>query len=169
MKYWLLSLLVGVTLSSCNTNKEKKQSSVAPQNLVEKNKVWVKKDRQTIVGYLSRKNIEMNESSTGLWYTVFSNNKGEKVEIDKLIEINYEVYLLDGTLCYSSKNEGTKTFLVGKGGVERGLEEAVLLLNEGDSANFIIPPHLAHGNTGDDTKIPPRAILDYRIKVIKVF
>lgn len=170
MKYAKLSFsLLLIFFISCKKNSQGSNSPLQKVDFVEQNKVWVKKDRQIIVGYLNRQGIRMTETSTGLWYHKLEEGNGIPVERDKLIEISYDIYLLDGTLCYSSKQEGNKTFLVGKGGVESGLEEGILLLTKGDSVHFLIPPHLAHGNTGDDNKIPPRAILDYRIKVVNVF
>jgi FKBP-type peptidyl-prolyl cis-trans isomerase FkpA len=57
---------------------------------------------------------------------------------------------------------------VGRGGVESGLEEGILLLNEGGRAQFIMPPHLAHGLIGDDNQIPSRSIILYEIEVVEV-
>ena len=61
-----------------------------------------------------------------------------------------------------------ESFVVGKGGVESGLEEVVKYLHAGDNARFILPPHLAHGNFGDGKKIPPGAILLYELKLLAV-
>jgi len=58
--------------------------------------------------------------------------------------------------------------VVGHGGVESGLEEAVLLLHAGDKARIIIPSHLAYGLVGDDDKIPARATLIYEIELIEL-
>ena len=55
---------------------------------------------------------------------------------------------------------------LGSGGVESGLEEGILLLKLGDKARFIIPSYLAHGLSGDQDKIPPKATLIYTIKII---
>ena len=160
-----------VSILSCTGNTETKSSKpvvVQQDNYIDKNRVLVKKDRQAIIGFMSRKNLEMNETKTGLWYQIYENGTGKIVEPDKLITINYEVRLLDGTICYANPPGKPKTFLVGKGNVESGLEEGVLLLREGDKVRFLMPPHLAHGHTGDNDKIPPRAILDYRVEVLSI-
>ena len=59
-------------------------------------------------------------------------------------------------------------FKIGQGGVESGLEEAVLLMSVGDKGRFIMPPHLAHGLLGDNNKIPPRSIIVYQAELIKL-
>lgn len=169
LKVNIIAVIVTLLLS-CTGNKETESSKTVVQqdNYIDKNRVLVKKDRQAIIGYMNRKNLEMNETKTGLWYQILENGTGKIVETDKLITINYEVRLLDGTLCYANPPDKPKTFLVGKGNVESGLEEGVLLLREGDKVRFLIPPHLAHGHTGDNDKIPPRSILDYRVEVISI-
>ena len=76
--------------------------------------------------------------------------------------------MLDGTLCYSSKRNKPKEFLVGYGGVEAGLEMAVKLMHQGQYGKFILPPHLAHGLIGDNDKIPPRSIIVYDVHLLNV-
>lgn len=145
--------------------------------LVGVNRILVKKDREKIKGYIERREPEMMETETGLWYKIYNGEHkkmiGEqgtikKGEEGKLAIINYQVSLLDGTICYSSDESGPKEFIIGKGGVESGLEEGILMLYEGDSAKFIMPPHLAYGLTGDGNKIPKRAIIIYDLEVLAI-
>ena len=60
----------------------------------------------------------------------------------------YEVITIDGTVCYSSDQTGPKTIVIGKGGAEVGVTEGLRLLNKGDVASLILPPHLAHDLIG---------------------
>ena len=69
-------------------------------------------------------------------------------------------------MIYSSENNGIKSFVVGEGGVENGLDEAMTYLHYGDVAKLIIPFHLGYGLHGDDNKIPEYATLVYTIKII---
>jgi FKBP-type peptidyl-prolyl cis-trans isomerase len=78
------------------------------------------------------------------------------------------VSLLDGTECYNSDREGPKIFTIGRGGVESGLEEGILLMKEGSRAKFIMPPYLAHGLPGDGKRIPARAIIVYDVELISL-
>jgi len=72
---------------------------------------------------------------------------------------------LNGKFCYSSDSTGLKKFKVGQGGVESGLEEMLLMMHKGDTAEMLMPPHLAHGLMGDQKKIPTLAILHYLVMV----
>lgn len=136
--------------------------------LVGANRILVEKDRARIEAFAGRMEWDMKESQTGLWYQVYENGSGDKASQGMVITLEYTLSLTDGTVCYSSDSLGYKKFIIGSGGVERGLEDGVLLLKEGDRARFIMPPHLAHGLTGDGDKIPQRAIIVYDVKVVKL-
>ena len=88
------------------------------------------------------------------------------IESGDVVSLEYEIRLLNGKMIYSSKNDGIKTFLVGRGGVESGLEEAILKLRKNSVAILILPAHLAHGLLGDGNKVPARAALVYKLKVV---
>lgn len=133
------------------------------------NKYLVKKDADAIKGYIRRHGWNMQESQTGLWYEIIKKGNGPQALAGKSVTLSYNVWLLDGTHCYSSDTDGNKTFVIGKGGVETGLEQGILLLQEGDKARFIMPPHLAYGLIGDENKIPARSTIIYEIQVLKIF
>ena len=80
---------------------------------------------------------------------------------------DYKCSLLDGTLCYSSEVDGQKEIILGRSGLEAGLEEGLRLLKPGAEAIFILPPFLGHGLLGDQKNIPARATLVYEIKIAK--
>jgi FKBP-type peptidyl-prolyl cis-trans isomerase FkpA len=136
------------------------------QKLEKINKVLVDKDAENIKQFVDRRGWEMKTSQSGLWYMIYKPGNGNMVKKNDLIELKYKTWLLDGTLVYTSDSLGVKSFRVGQGGVEPGLEEGVLLLNEGSHARFILPPHLAFGLIGDDNKIPGRTIIVYDIEVV---
>jgi FKBP-type peptidyl-prolyl cis-trans isomerase len=134
--------------------------------LVGANRLLVKKDNEKIRAFVQRNNWNMHQTSSGLWYMVIHEGSGRHARAGDMITIAYRLELLDGTLCYSSDSLGLKNFRIGQGGVESGLEEGVLLLKKGDSARFILPPHLAHGLTGDGNRIPARSVIRYEVDII---
>lgn len=136
--------------------------------LVGANRILVKKDDEKIKAYIRRHNWKMQQTASGLWFMILESGHGENAGTGKIITLDYNLDLLDGSHCYSSDSLGAKQFMIGQGGVESGLEEGVLLLREGSSARLIIPPHLAHGLTGDGSRIPARAIIVYEITVKKI-
>jgi FKBP-type peptidyl-prolyl cis-trans isomerase FkpA len=140
----------------------------ASESLVQINKYLLIRQQDQISSFVKRMGWEMTKTSTGLWYGIYENGQGNKAAKEKIISLHYTISLLDGTLCESSHESSPKSFRIGHGGVEAGLEEGVLLLREGDKARFIMPPHLAHGNFGDNNKIPPGAILLFDVEVIQI-
>ncbi len=171
-KYIILHALIVVLIPAGCRQKEPtisdEASRITKKKMIEVNRTLVRKDQQRIKGYLERNNIVMKETETGLWYKIDVEGKGMPVTPGKVVRIAYSIRLLDGTECYTSEKNGIKEFLVGMGGVESGLEEGILLLHEGSKASFIMPPHLAHGLTGDGNCIPARAIILYHIEVLSV-
>ncbi|NLX73935.1 MAG: peptidylprolyl isomerase [Bacteroidales bacterium] len=167
----IIVLLLG--LSSCSSSQSRKEqraksSSISLDRYIELNKQMVDDEQKVIGRYVEEHKLDMNRTQTGLWYAISEPGSGDKIVSGKVVTLNYEIRLLDGTLCYSSQRDGQKVFLVGQGGVEAGLEEGILMLKPGGKATFLMPPHLAHGLVGDDDQIPSRAILRYEVEVSNV-
>ncbi len=167
-------LILAAVAISCGSNKTQDNSeNFSPakykEPLEKANKYLVKEYARRIKNYVDRHGWKMKQTKTGLWYEIYYHGNGKKVKTGAVVEINYDIYLLDGTLCYSSDSLGPKQFVVGHGGVESGLEEGILMLRQGDKARFIMPPYMAHGLLGDDNKIPPLSIILYYVEVLKVY
>lgn len=164
-------LLFAFCLFSCKNQKtvnKQEEHKTTKDELIKVNRILVMKDQQRIKGYLERHDIQMQQTETGLWYFIAEKGSGPKAESGKQATINYRIGLLDGTECYNSEEDGPKSFTIGRGGVESGLEEGILLLNEGGKANFIMPPYLAHGLPGDGKRIPARAVIVYDVELVSI-
>ncbi len=144
-----------------------KKSTLDSQS-VKANKHISAEERLEIDNFVKRRNWNMTETATGLRYAVYKEGKGVEIESGDVVTVNFEVSLLNGTVCYSSKETGSEDFVVDHDIVESGLHEALKLLRQGDKAKLILPSHLAYGLTGDMKKIPPYSTLVYDIEVLKV-
>jgi gliding motility-associated peptidyl-prolyl isomerase len=144
-----------------------KKSTLDSQS-VKANKYISAEERQEIDNFVKRRNWKMTETATGLRYAVYKKGNGVEIESGDVVTVNFEVSLLNGTVCYSSKETGSEDFVVDHDIVESGLHEALKLLRQGDKAKIILPSHLAYGLTGDMKKIPPYSTLVYDIEVLKV-
>ena len=156
---------------SCNSEKKQEKRPTfkyTKESIQEVNKLLVDKDAEQIKSYVNRRMWDMKITETGLWYMIYKETNNRRIEKGDYITYNYEVRLLDGSLCYSSDSLGSKSISVGQGGVEAGLEEGILLLSNGSKARFIMPPHLAHGLIGDENRIPARAIIIYDIEIVNI-
>lgn len=146
-------------------NIDKKELDRSLENV---NRLMLQQESDLINEYIEKNNIDVVRTGTGLRYQIIEYGDGDLIKKGDVVTLEYELCLLSGELLYSSENNGNKIFLVGRGGVESGLEEAVLKLRKNSSAILILPPHLAHGLIGDGNRIPPKAILVYKIKVIDI-
>jgi FKBP-type peptidyl-prolyl cis-trans isomerase len=160
----IISLLLTV-ISSCNSDQEKIRGKSGPgkKEMAELNRYFVQKDRERIENYIERKNLKMTEAPSGFWYEIKYEGSGDCFTDNDKVVLEYEVYLLDGTRCYTSNELGPKQVIIGKSSIEAGLNQGLKMMRPGDEAIFIIPPFLAYGLTGDGEKIPSRAILIYNI------
>ena len=130
------------------------------------NRYLLVQEAEQIDDYIERHDMNVIQTGTGLRYQIISQGDGDLIESGDVVSLEYEIRLLNGKMIYSSKNDGIKTFLVGRGGVESGLEEAILKLRKNSVAILILPAHLAHGLLGDGNKVPARAALVYKLKVV---
>lgn len=160
-------IFLALFLLSCNnaTKQEVNTRKPGKQELADLNSYMVQKDRERIQNYIERKNLNMNESASGLWYQINKEGSGRSFRDFDRIEMDYKCSLLDGTLCYTSEKDGPKEIFLGKSELEPGLYEGLKMLRPGGEALFILPPFLAYGIIGDSKAIPPRAIVVYQVKV----
>jgi len=162
-----------ILTSSCNDKPKQKQieinSSKLKEDVIKANKPAVVMEQDEINAYIKSHGYTMQSSGTGLRYMFIKQNaKGKKIETKNEIKVNYKVWLLDGTLCYSSDKNGPKIFAVGADNVESGVHEGVKLMREGEKALFVLPAHLAFNLIGDRDKIPPKSAVVYEIEILEV-
>ena len=166
-KYLILMLLLA--LFSCDDKTPKKPQSLPREELknsMEKaNRYLLNEEEEDIENYVRRHGLEMTSTGTGLRYQILKQGSEQRIEKGDRVTLEYELYSIAGNLIYSSENDGVKTFVVGEGSVESGLDEAMTYLHRGDVAKLIIPFHLGYGLHGDDDRIPEYATLVYSIKI----
>jgi len=173
-RYTITLIIIITFFLGCKRNEPKRMTqkdvNEAKKTFVKINKVLIDEDRALIEGYIKRYRLDgIKESGTGLYSLVWGDATGDSIKVGDVVEFSYRLTLLDGTLCYQSRVDSPKKFKVGMGGVESGLEQAVLIMKKGQKGKFILPPHLAHGLIGDADKIPARAIIVYDIEMLNVY
>ncbi len=162
-----------ILFAACGENpeppKKHQLSKEEVNNLSVQMNSWdAKKESDEIDQYVKQHNWTMQETPSGLRYMLLKKGKGPQPVSGNTVKVSYKIYLLDGTLCYSASKDSAKTFVVGKDYVETGLHEGIQLMHVGDEMRFILPSHLAHGLTGDLTKIPPFSSVLYEIELLGI-
>ena len=168
---YLILLLLALTFS-CNEKPSKPGGSVSKSDMKSSmetaNRYLLNEEEEDIENYVRRHGLEMTKTGTGLRYQILKQGSEQQIQKGQRVTLDYELHSIAGDLIYSSENEGPKVFVVGEGGVESGLDEAVTYLHKGDVAKLIIPYHLAYGLHGDDNRIPEYATLVYTIKITEI-
>lgn len=144
------------------------QPDLLSEELVKANQYMQQRHQDHMAAFVERVGWKAEVTSTGLWIIHALPGDGSRIVESSRVTFSFESTLLDGTPCYHASANQPKVITVGKGGVESGVEQGMIWLQEGSEAVFLIPPHLAHGNFGDRDRIPGNSVLIYRLKVLKV-
>ena len=136
--------------------------------LIRYNRGISRTEDQEIRDFTERYGWDMSVTSTGVRYLIYRAGSGRKAEKGLTATVRYELKLLTGKRIYSSDSLGLKEFPVGYGETEPGLQEAMLLMREGDRAKVIIPSRLGYGLLGDGRRIPPGATLVYDLELVSL-
>ncbi|MCC6691685.1 MAG: FKBP-type peptidyl-prolyl cis-trans isomerase [Bacteroidia bacterium] len=166
-----LFLFVIVALLACssgNTSRKIINFDSLREPLINANKLSVKRESEEIDQYAKFKNWNMITTGTGARYMIYKHGEGGVAQSGQMARIAYKIYLLDGTLCYTSEKNGPKQFVIGGDNTETGLHEVITYLSVGDKAMIILPSHLAFGLAGDGNKIPPKSSVLYDIELLSL-
>ena len=138
------------------------------EHMMNANRIFVQQQAEEIKEFINRHRWKMQQSGTGLHYEIYKNGSGLLPESNSIVSIAYSLYLLDGTFCYKVDSAKPLTFVLGKGQQPRGLEEGILLMNQGSKTKLVVPSHLAYGSIGDENKIPGNSALLYDVTLLKI-
>jgi FKBP-type peptidyl-prolyl cis-trans isomerase FkpA len=165
----IIFFILAIVLFSCKDEKQPEPDIDWDLNKSsEINKVLAQRQEQRITGYFKRRNLEYKFTDLGLYYVIKSEGEGDTIKSEDIVEIEFEVSLLDGTFCYSSDSSENHVFIVDKDHTESGLHEGIKLLKPNSSATFVLPSHLAYGLLGDREKIPGNTEIAIDLKVVRV-
>lgn len=170
MTHSALVLFITMAIASCSSEEPKPQLSdkQIKKILMKMNKADVDLENRDIQLYMEEKGLDMEMSGTGLRYNIYERGEGDSISMGSKVAFNFEIYLKDSTLCYTSEKQGPRSIVVGESSIESGFHEALDMMASGDKAQLIIPSYLAHGLSGDGDKIPSKAWIQCNIEVLRV-
>jgi FKBP-type peptidyl-prolyl cis-trans isomerase len=168
MRTFFIGLIV-LLFASCGEDKPAPKKQLTKEQMndlsVQMNTWDSDRQRDEIEQYIRRRNWKMNLTQSGIYWMTLTEGKGDSARVGQTASVSYDIFLLDGTACYSSDSVGPKDVHIGEDYVESGLHEALQMMKAGEKKRFIFPSHLAHGLTGDQDKIPPRSSVVYEVEV----
>ena len=110
-----------------------------------------------------------DKTDSGLRYKMIQTGSGKQAENGKTVAVHYEGSLETGKVFDSSyPRKKPIEFKLGQGQVIEGWDEGIALLKVGDKARFVIPSHLAYGESGAGGVIPPNATLIFDVELMDV-
>lgn len=164
-------IIMLIFLVSCGEEPEQEKKVDWDQNKSsDMHRVFAEEEHKKIEGFLSRRpDWNMTTSESGLRYMIYHKEDSSfYAKAGMYAHVSFEIKLLDGTVCYSTDEGETESFLIEKDDVESGIHEGIKYMKEGEKAKFILPSHLAHGLIGDRNKIPMLSTLIYDIHLHKL-
>ncbi len=141
------------------------------------------KDQTTITQYLTNKRItNAQKTPSGLHYVINKQGKGPQAQAGKTVIVHYTGKLLNGKVFDTSLEAIARQagkhrpgrqykpfeFVLGKGRVIKGWDEAIALLKVGSKATLYIPSDLAYGKRGAGRDIPPNSVLVFEVELLDV-
>lgn len=139
-----------------------------------KDKAQLILDDETILKYFKDNNIaNFQKTASGLYYVIHKTGNGKKPTKGQSISVNYTGKNLNGKPFDSNIDPQFNhvqpfVFEVGKGGVIKGWDEGLMLLDEGAQATLYIPSSLGYGDRGAGNDIAPNAILIFDVELVEL-
>ncbi len=156
----LLTLALILLAFGCRAPESRRPVSVKTGSFidasVERNKKLNAQERVSIEKIIESQNNNYLISESGFWYYY-----NKKIESDTLktplfgdvINFDYNVKALNGSLIYSKEDIKTQTYAMDKAELFTGLREGLKLMKTGETVTFIFPSLKAYGYYGDENKI----------------
>lgn len=135
----------------------------------EVNAARAQKSRDVLAAYIEENGITVTPTESGIYIIPIENGKGRCPVKGEKVEVDYDVYTLNGDLVgSSSRYDEVFTFVLGDGYAIPGWEEVVPMMHLGDKVRAIIPFDMAYGEHSV-FGMPPFTNLVYDIKLNKIY
>jgi FKBP-type peptidyl-prolyl cis-trans isomerase len=166
-------LILFLFLVSCGNKQPQIPANKLPknhttENLLEMNKVLAEQENKDIEEFIEKSDIPFEKSPLAFWYFIEEKGSGKPIERGDKVKVSYNITLLDGTVCATPENGGTKTINIGMYDIIKGLDDSLLMLNEGGRGKFIIPSDLAYGMIGDGVCVGAKKTIIYDFLSVEV-
>jgi len=119
--------------------------------------------------FIEDNKIKKEPELSGLYIIELKKGTGRAVKPGDVLMVNYSGMFVNGKIFDSSyQRKEPFVFTIGHGNVIQGWEEGFMNMKTGGKARFIIPSHLAYGQEGYGSIIPPYSCLIFDVELIKI-
>ncbi len=115
----------------------------------------------------NRRKPNVKVTASGLQYMLVEKGSGAIPDENSTVEMHHRILLLNGSVLADTYKSNTPVIEQFSELIE-GVQEGLMLMNEGARYKFWVPSDLAWGRKGTSNKIPPNAVLFFDIRLIKV-
>lgn len=145
-KYSACIILILLMMSACRKDD--------PEYIAER-------DRRRILSYLEEHEHDYYELESGVFIVVFTEGSGGNPSENSTVRMNYEGYLLDGTI-FDSRDNAYLNLQNTVQGFRIGVQE----FQRGGKGKILIPSALGYGEYPPIGVIPRHAVLIFYIEII---
>lgn len=112
------------------------------------------------------------KTKNGIYYRIEKEGSGEVCGAGKKVSVDYQGYLVDGTIFDASKGfhpQGHEAldFTTGAGQMIPGFDQMVQEMKVGETRVMVLPPELAYGSRGYPGVIPGNAYICFDVTLLK--
>ena len=169
-------VLVALSLASCKAPEARKPVTVKTGSFidasVERNIKLNAQEKSSIAKVMEQQpEMDFIASKSGFWY--YYNLKSEidslnTPDFGDIIDYNYNVKSLNGSLVYSKEDLQTQRYVMDKQELFTGLREGLKLMKTGETVTFLFPSQKAYGYYGDQNKIGSNMPLICEVTVLAI-
>mgnify|MGYP003591493142 CR=1 FL=1 len=128
--------------------------------LMEMNKIIAHQEDSLISRYVADSCQGFTKQEQGFWMKKIQNTGNRKFALKDVCAVNIKIMHLNGQYI----DEIAQRITIGKMEIFSGLDDALMQMREGETAEFIFPWYLAYGMNGRGDKIKPYTSL--RVSVV---
>ena len=108
-------------------------------------------------------------TDSGIKYAVITEGEGPTAEIGEVVEVHFTAWVEEDLSMFGDSHNGLPLqFILGREEILAGWDEAVSLMQQGESAQFILPPELAFGEEGVPGMVPPNANVIFELDLVSI-
>jgi FKBP-type peptidyl-prolyl cis-trans isomerase FkpA len=131
----------------------------------DRNKQILAEDNELIAAYMDSIGQDFNRTQYGFWISNSGKTTETMAKAGDVVKYDYEVYNFSNEIIYSQEELGTQTIMMGRTDLPRGMQVALQMIEEGDSATVLLPSFLAYGGYGDRKKVKGNEPLIFKIHI----
>lgn len=165
----LACLCVSCVEKPAQVPMNKKPVDRTEANIMEANIGLVAIEDEDIRRYVDSMKLDLDTTKIGIRYKILSSNpSGVQAKRQQGVKITYSLREFDAQDFCANYTDRTEIVNLGTGDLPRGMDEAILMLHQGETGEFIIPSYLAYGVVGKGQCIASRTPIYCRITLMVV-